>query len=108
MVEVSDVRDTLRRGAGQFDAVMLDVDNGAISLTTASNDRLYDREGVAAARAALRPGGVLAVWSAGPERLFERRLRADGFRVERKLVRARLKKGGPMHTILVARTAEPA
>ena len=108
VVEVSDVRDTLRRGAGQFDAVMLDVDNGAISLTTASNDRLYDREGVAAARAALRPGGVLAVWSAGPERLFERRLRADGFRVERKLVRARLKKGGPMHTILVARAAEPA
>jgi spermidine synthase len=102
VVEHCDVAVTLRRGAGQFDAVLLDVDNGAISLTTASNDRLYDRHGVAAAKAALTPDGVLAVWSAGNERLFERRLRADGFRVERKSVRARQKLGGPRHTILIA------
>ncbi len=101
-VDARDVRVTLREGAGQFDAVLLDVDNGAVSLTTASNDRLYDRQGVALARAALRPGGVLAVWSAGGERLFERRLRADGFRVESKRVRARQKSGGPFHTILIA------
>ena len=101
-VDARDVRVTLREGVGQFDAVLLDVDNGAVSLTTASNDRLYDRHGVAAARAALRPGGVLAVWSAGGERLFERRLRADGFRVESRSVRARQKQGGPRHTILIA------
>jgi len=102
VVEEGDVGATLRSGVGRFDVVLLDVDNGAISLTTSSNDRLYDRHGVATARAALTPGGVLAVWSAGNERLFEHRLRSAGFRVERKQVRARLKRGGPRHTILVA------
>lgn len=101
-VDQCDVAVTLGRGPGQFDAILLDVDNGAVSLTTASNDRLYDRHGVAAAKAALTPGGVLAVWSAGNERLFERRLRAEKFRVERKSVRARQKLGGPRHVILIA------
>ena len=63
---------------------------------------LYDNGGVAAAFAALRPGGTLAVWSAWDDRKFEQRLRYYGFLVEVERVRARLKKGGPRHTIFVA------
>lgn len=106
-VDVRDVRMTLREGAGQFDAVLLDVDNGAAGLTTASNDRIYDRHGVLVAHAALRPEGVLAVWSAArDERPYERRLRAEGFRVDRRQVRARQQQGGPRHTILIARRGQ--
>jgi spermidine synthase len=101
-VETRDVRDMLRGEGGRLDVVLLDVDNGAVSLTTSSNDRLYDQRGVALVRAALAPGGVLAVWSAGPERRFERRLRADGFRVDRRQVRGRHAGRGPRHTILAA------
>jgi spermidine synthase len=67
---------------GRWDAILLDVDNGPDGLTLASNDRLYADEGLAAARHALRPGGVLAVWSAGPDAAFTARLRRAGFRVE--------------------------
>jgi hypothetical protein len=68
------------------------------------NDQLYDRGGIAIARAALKPGGVLAVWSAEQDRRFERRLRAGGFHVDIELVKNHLKRGrGRRHTILLAR-----
>lgn len=69
-------------GEGTWDAILLDVDNGPDGLTVATNDRLYGREGLAAARRALRPGGVLALWSARPDTAFAARLRRAGFRVE--------------------------
>lgn len=98
-VEVGDVGRTLREHPGAFDAVLLDVDNGPESFTADANARLYDNAGVAAAYAALRPGGRLAVWSAWEDRKFEQRLRFHGFDVTVERVRARLKKGGPRHTI---------
>ena len=99
-IEDGDVATTMLSNPGQFDAVLIDVDNGPIALTS-SNAGLYDSEGIALARSSLRPGGVLAVWSAGDDRRFEQRLRAAGFSVQRERVSSRLKKG-PRHTILVA------
>jgi spermidine synthase len=107
-IEVGDVGFTLRANPGQFDVVLLDVDNGPAAFTVMANVGLYDNGGVAAAHAALRPRGTLAVWSAWNDRKFEQRLRYHGFEVEVAQVRARLKKGGPRHTIFlgVKRSAE--
>ena len=104
-LEVSDVLETLRASPTRFDAVLLDVDNGPDAFTTARNAALYDDQGLVAIRSALAPGGVLAVWSAWEDRKFEQRLRYNGFTVQVQRVRARLKKGGPRHTIFVARVA---
>jgi spermidine synthase len=98
----ADVADVLRDGAGAYDAIMLDVDNGADALTTAGNARLYAEAGVRAAVAALRPGGRLAYWSAGADPRFEAALRRAGLAVESTRVRAHATAGG-MHTLLVAR-----
>jgi len=100
-VEIADVGFTLRAGPDRFDAILLDVDNGPAAFTAAVNAGLYDNSGVAAAYAALRPRGTLAVWSAWDDRKFEQRLRYHGFDVEVARVRARLKKGGPRHTIFL-------
>ena len=100
-VDVGDVAVTLSSGPGRFDAVLLDVDNSPAAFTSSDNARLYDDRGLAAARAALKIGGVLAVWSARDDRKFEQRLRYGGFTVEVERVRARLKKGGPRHTIFL-------
>jgi spermidine synthase len=100
-VEVGDVADTLRASRRRFDAVLLDVDNGPAAFTATHNRRLYDDEGLAAARAALREDGMIAVWSAWEDRRFEQRLRYGGFTVTVERVRARLKKGGPRHTIFL-------
>ena len=101
-VELEDVAVTLRSNPGRFDAVLLDVDNGPAAFTSADNTRLYNDAGLAALHAALRPSGVVGVWSAREDRKFEQRLRYGGFRVEVERVRARLKKGGPHHVIFVA------
>jgi len=99
-VEVADVAATLCASTGRFDAVLLDVDNGPSAFTSSDNDGLYDERGLAAARAALTPGGVLAVWSAKDDRRFQQRLRRAGFRVEVRQARGHLNKG-PRHTIFV-------
>jgi spermidine synthase len=102
-LELCDVGAVLRASPGAFDAVLLDVDNGPSPLAASDNASLYDDHGIAAARAALRPGGTLAVWSAREDRGFEHRLRHAGFSVEVERVRGRLAQGGPRHTIFLAR-----
>jgi spermidine synthase len=102
-LDVNDVGDTLDANPGRFDAVLLDVDNGPSAFTTSGNSRLYGDAGLANAYSALTPDGVLAVWSAQNDRKFEQRLRYAGFKVAVEQVRARLKKGGPRHTIFVGR-----
>ena len=102
-VVVGDIADLLRAARARFDAVLLDVDNGPAAFTQAGNAWLYEDAGVIASREALREGGTLAVWSAWDHRKFELRLRHHGFAVEIHHVRARLKKGGPQHTIFVGR-----
>jgi spermidine synthase len=101
VVVVGDVGATLRGSLEQFDAVLLDVDNGPTAFTASHNSSLYDDRGVAAARAALKVGGTLAVWSAWEDRKFEQRLRYGGFTVSVERMRARLKKGGPRHTVFL-------
>lgn len=102
-VEVGDVAALLRASRRRFDAVMLDVDNGAEAFTTSGNTWLYGDQGLAAIRLALAENGTLAVWSAREDRRFEQRLRYAGFTVEAIRVRGRLKKGGPRHVIFVGR-----
>ena len=100
-IHEGDVGQMIRSAAGAYDAILLDVDNGPEGLSRSSNDSLYSAAGLAAARKALRPGGVLAVWSSGPDAGFTRRLRQAGFAVEEVGVRARGKRGA-RHTIWLA------
>jgi len=101
----ADVADVIAEARGRFDAVLLDVDNGPDGLTRVGNDRLYSVRGLAAAKAALSPGGVLAVWSAAPDARFARRLGDAGFDTEEVAVRARSNGKGPRHVIWFARKA---
>ena len=101
-VETGDVAVTLSSRPSQFDAVLLDVDNGPSAFTASNNAGLYDDRGIAAARAALKMEGVLAVWAAQDDRKFEQRLRHGRFDVQVQRVRGRLKKGGPRHTIFLS------
>jgi spermidine synthase len=100
-VEIGDVAVTLRSSLGQFDAVLLDVDNGPTAFTASKNAGLYDDRGIAAAHAALKMEGVLAVWAAQDDREFRQRLREGGFDVQVQRVRGRVKKGGPRHSIFL-------
>ncbi len=102
-IEIGDVAAALKASHGKFDAVLLDVDNGPTAFTASENAWLYGDRGIAAAHAALKAGGVLAVWSARDDRKFEQRLRYGRFAVQVERVRARLKKGGPRHTIFLGR-----
>jgi spermidine synthase len=96
-----DVGEAIRAAKAGFDAILLDVDNGPDGLTRESNDSLYDQGGISASRNALRPGGVLAVWSSGPDPRFTRRLKEGGFAAE--AVSTRAGKGrGARHVIWLA------
>lgn len=98
----ADVGRVIGANRDTFDAVLLDVDNGPAALTLARNASLYRRAGLAQARRGLRPGGVLAVWSAGPDHRFERELGRAGFEVRVETVRARDGTKGPRHTLFFA------
>jgi spermidine synthase len=100
-LRLADVGALLGDDAG-FDAILLDVDNGPDGLTRPANDRLYSAAGLARARAALRPGGTLAIWSAAPDPVFARRLAQAGFTVDEVRVRARANGKGPTHIIWCA------
>lgn len=100
-VQEGDVGERIAAARGGFDAILLDVDNGPDGLSRAANDRLYDGRGLDAARRALAPGGLLAVWSAAPNAGFVARLGRAGFAVEE--IKARANKGrGVRHVIWVA------
>ncbi|MDT7535576.1 spermidine synthase [Sphingobium sp. SA2] len=99
---MGDVVPVIAAGRACYDAILLDVDNGPDGLTAAANDRLYSATGLAAARAALTPGGILAVWSAGSDDAFTRRLSSAGFAVDEVAVRARDNGKGPRHVIWFA------
>lgn len=101
----ADVAAAIRQAREGWDAILLDVDNGPEGLSRAGNDALYSAGGLAAARAALAPGGVLAVWSAAPDRGFTRRLRAAGLAAEEVAVRAGTTRRGARHVIWLARKA---
>ena len=104
-VQVADVAALIRAARADYDALLLDVDNGPESMTHPHNGWLYAPAGLAAAWRALRPGGVLAVWSAEGDEGFTRRLTAAGYAVQVRTVRARSSGGkgrGARHTIWLA------
>jgi spermidine synthase len=101
----ADVADLIAPARSRYDAILLDVDNGPGGLNRAANDGLYAVDGLRAAHRALAPGGVLAVWSAGPNAEFARRLHRTGFRVDEVRVRARGAGRGARHVIWIAASA---
>jgi hypothetical protein len=80
---------------------LLDVDNGPVAVSHGKNKRLYTQHGIAACRRALCSGGVLALWSAGPDERYQRDLERAGFVVEVRKVAA-AKSGSAKHVIFVA------
>jgi len=102
MIVEGDVGASITAARGDYDAILLDVDNGPDGLTRAGNDRLYGARGLEAARAALAPGGVLAIWSAAPDRGFVRRLEEAGFTVTEHVVRGHQAQRGARHVIWIA------
>jgi spermidine synthase len=101
-VHVGDVGTLIGAAAQAYDAILLDVDNGPGAVTHSANDRLYSGGGISAAHAALRPGGILGLWSSAPDAGFTRRLGRAGFQVEVETVRAGGGGKGAHHTIWLA------
>jgi spermidine synthase len=106
---LDDPRVTIVRGdvtheiaRGGWDAILLDVDNGPDALVRAQNQWLYEPGGLAVAKRALRPAGLLAIWSAAADARFTKTLQSAGFRVDEQVVAARHNGKGPRHTIWFA------
>jgi spermidine synthase len=102
LIREEDVGNLIRAGRSTYDAILLDVDNGPEGLTREANNSLYQGEGLQAARSALAPGGVLAVWSSAPDRRFSERLRRAGFAVDETTARANRAGRGARHVIWIA------
>jgi spermidine synthase len=102
-VFVGDVAEVIRAEPRGFDAILMDVDNGPEALVRRENDWLYAPAGLRATRAALRPGGALAVWSASADRTFSKRLAQAELDVREHTVRPHRAGKGPRHHIWVAR-----
>ncbi|MEQ5786964.1 spermidine synthase [Erythrobacter sp. NFXS35] len=96
---IDDANDGTR---AKFDAILLDVDNGPDGLVRDANNRIYSRTGLAKARDALKPGGILAVWSAGPDPAFRKRLHDTGLEIVEWKVRSRPNNKGAHHIIWFA------
>ena len=104
-VLVADVTRVIAESPKTYDAILLDVDNGPKSLSAPGNANLYGEASLARSKAALRPNGVFAVWAAGDDRPFQKRLEKLGFDVQTKHVRAH-KDQGPRHVVFLARSVE--
>ncbi len=102
-LRMGDVGDVIAAATASYDAILLDVDNGPDGLVRDANDRIYARPGLLAAKRALRPGGVLAIWSAAPDNRFKRQMKLAGFDVEEVMVSARGNGKGPKHVIWFGR-----
>ena len=104
-LHVGDVVQLIKTARSEYDAIMIDIDNGAESIVRKGNDWLYGLPGLTTTYAALRPGGIMAMWSAGPQPAFVRLLRRAGFEVDEVKVRARggsNRKGGAHHVVWIA------
>ncbi len=103
IVKEYDVAKVIRDSPDTFDAILLDVDNGPVGLTAEKNNWLYGLPGLKASYDSLRPGGLLAIWSSGPDDAFTKRLRKTGFESEQVKIRGRGSAGGPRYLIWVAK-----
>ena len=100
-LRMGDVAEMIEDARGEYDAILLDVDNGPDGLVREENDRIYSRTGLV--KEALAPGGVVAIWSAAPDPAFTRRLGKAGFEVDETRVAARSNGKGTKHTIWFAK-----
>lgn len=103
----ADVNRLIQSGPEAWDVILLDVDNGPEGLMRRSNDRLYDGWGLKRARWALKPGGLLGVWSGAPDRKFKSRLQRSGFAVDERRVPSN-GRSGPRHVVWIATRAQPS
>ncbi|MCY7397433.1 MAG: spermidine synthase, partial [Sphingomonas bacterium] len=101
-LDIADVGVLIGEAAEYYDAILLDVDNGPDGLTRRANNALYSRKGLAAAKAALKRDGVLAIWSAAPDEKFKKALGDAGFAIDEVAVRARQNGKGAKHIIWFA------
>jgi spermidine synthase len=101
----NDVANVLRESTDRFDAIMMDVDNGAESFTTGSNRKLYGEKGIRSAVAALRAAGRIAYWSVDAEPAFVRALKGVGLQVSVHKVRSHATSGGYDNVIVANRPA---
>ena len=102
----SDVNRLIQSGPAQYDAILLDVDNGPEGMMRRENGRLYDVWGLKRAHYALRPKGILGVWSGGPDRRFKARLQRSGFAVDEVRVKANAGMSGRRHVLWIAVRSE--
>ena len=107
-IREADVVEMIKASPSAFDAILLDVDNGPEALIRKANDALYDLKGLQSIRRSLRPGGILAVWSSGPNTAFSKRLGAADFEVNEVGLRATTKRSGAHHVIWFATKPPPA
>ncbi|KQS53116.1 hypothetical protein ASG32_15920 [Methylobacterium sp. Leaf361] len=105
-LQEADVNRLIQAGPERYDAILLDVDNGPEGLMRKANDRLYDNWGLKRARWALRPGGILGVWSGAPDRKFKSRLQRSGFAVDEHRVHASGRGSGPKHVVWLGTRTE--
>ena len=101
-ITIGDVCDAINKADREYDAILLDVDNGPDGLTHEANDRLYSMAGLSTAKKALRSNGILAIWSSEGDMRFTSRLKKSGFAVDVKTVSARSNGKGAKHTIWLA------
>jgi spermidine synthase len=101
-IRIGDVGAIMAEKPAAYDAILLDVDNGPDGLTRAGNDELYTLKGLAMAQRALRPGGLLVIWSAGPDERFAARLSRAGYRVDEVRVKAHRASRGARHVLWLA------
>jgi spermidine synthase len=107
-IRAADVVKVIKASTSAFDAILLDVDNGPEALIRKANDALYDLKGLQSIRRSLRPGGILAVWSSGPNTAFSKRLGAADFEVNEVGLRATTMRSGAHHVIWFATKPPPA
>lgn len=105
VVKTMDVANVIRDSRNAFDAILLDVDNGPTSLVAKGNDRLYTIAGLRSAHAALRPEGILAIWSSADDPAFTRRLNQNGFAAEIQKVGSTGRSRGPRYWVWIAKRA---
>ncbi len=101
-VRLGDIAELIKQQKPDFDAILLDVDNGPEGITNSDNNWLYTSAGLNALYNSLRPKGMLAVWSAAPDSMFITQLKKAGFKASDKMVRARPGKGS-RHIIFLAK-----
>lgn len=102
-LQIADVADVLRKQHSTYDSILLDVDNGPNGMTQEANNWLYWNEGLQVIRKALKPKGILAIWSAHQDRGILKRLAQVGYEVSEHRVPARSSGGGGRHIIWVAK-----